>query len=182
MGVGKSTVGYFLADLLGFELIDTDKTIEHRTGKRITEIFQTDGEVAFRKMESDLVAELELLTSKVIATGGGLIVDTQNLASLKTHALVACLWASPETIFERVRNQSHRPLLHTPDPLERIRNLLAERTPFYREADLVLGVDFRHAADVARHIAKSFHDASHRMLRPDGFRKNALPPGGDNPR
>jgi shikimate kinase len=171
MGVGKSTVGHVLADLLHFELVDTDKLLEQRTGRRITEIFAHDGEAAFRQLEAGLVAELALLRGKVISTGGGLVVDPANLNSLKHHALVVCLWASPETIYERVKNQVHRPLLHTPDPLGKIRELLAARTPAYRAADMMVGVDYRHAVEVARHIAKSFHDLTYRggEKLPKGF-------------
>ena len=75
------------------------------------------------------------------------------------------LWAAPETIYERVKNQSHRPLLQAPDPLAKIRELMTLRTPVYREAaDIMVGVDYRHAPEVARHIAKSFQDAA--RIRP----------------
>lgn len=161
MGVGKSTVGNFLADLLGFELVDTDKLIEAREARRISEIFAQQGESHFRQLERALVRELAGAHGKVISTGGGTIMNPDNLESLREHALIACLWASPETIYERVRNQTHRPLLQSPDPLARIRQLMAERAPTYRSAaDIMVGVDFRHAPEVARHIAKSFQDVA----------------------
>lgn len=156
MGAGKSTVGFFLAEILRFELVDTDKVIEERKGRRVSEIFAEMGEPAFRAMESDLVEELGRRTGLVIATGGGLIINPANRARLRQHALIACLWASAETIFERVRTQSHRPLLRGPDPLHRIRELLEERAPIYREADLLVGVDFRHPPETARFIADAF--------------------------
>ena len=68
-------------------------------------------------------------------------LNPQNLASLKTHALVVCLWASPEKIWERVKNQTHRPLLHDADPQKKIRELLAAREPFYKQADVLLNTD-----------------------------------------
>lgn len=156
MGVGKSTVGQVLASLLGFEFIDTDRVIETRTGRRIADIFAQDGEPAFRALESSLVGEMETRSGLVISTGGGLIVNPKNLASLRGHALIVCLWASPAVIFERVRHQSHRPLLQTPDPQARIAELLEARRPAYQEADILVGVDFRGAGDTARHIANSF--------------------------
>lgn len=156
MGTGKTTVGSILAQLLHFEFIDTDKVIEQRQGRRIADIFATEGEPFFRKLESDLCTELGQLSNKVIATGGGLAVNPDNLASLRRHALIVCLWATPETIFQRVRHQQHRPLLHAPDPLQTIRDLLASRTPAYKKADLILGVDFRSPLETARHIATSF--------------------------
>ncbi len=156
MGAGKSTVGFFLAEILRFDLVDTDKVIEERQGRRVTEIFSELGEPAFRAMEAAVVEELGLRTGLVIATGGGLILNPTNRALLRQHALIACLWASAETLFERVRTQSHRPLLRSPDPLLRIRELLEERAPIYREADLLVGVDFRHPPETARFIAEAF--------------------------
>ena len=77
MGTGKTTIGHLLAELLGFELIDTDRVIEKRTQRRIQDIFAQDGEPAFRKMENDLVKELETASRTVISTGGGLIVNPE---------------------------------------------------------------------------------------------------------
>lgn len=159
MGAGKSTVGHILAELLGFEFVDTDRLIEQRQNRRISEIFEQDGEPFFRRLESELCRELESSSRRVIATGGGLAVDPANLESLRRHALVVCLWASPETLHERVRHQGHRPLLQDPDPLGRIRELLAARTPAYRKADILVGVDFRAPLDTARQIASGFRRA-----------------------
>ena len=130
------------------------------TGKTITEIFRTDGETAFRALEEKVVAELATRTKMVIATGGGLPANPANLTSLKTHALVVCLWASPEKIWERVKNQSHRPLLHDPDPQAKIRELLAARDPFYRQADVLLNTELRSLREVAQQIVHQFRLAT----------------------
>lgn len=156
MGAGKSTVGHLLSELLRFRLVDTDKVIEQRTGRRISDIFAQDGEAAFRGQEAALVKELESASDTVISTGGGLVVSPDNLASLQAHSLVVCLWASPAVIYERVRYQAHRPLLQSPDPLAKINELLAARAPFYKQADLLVGVDFRAPPESARHIATAF--------------------------
>ena len=156
MGAGKTTVGHLLAEVMGFELIDTDRVIEKRTQRRIQDIFATDGEPAFRALENQLVLELESSSRVVISTGGGLVVNRANLLSLRKHSLVTCLWASPETIFERVKSQTHRPLLNAPDPLGKIRDLLVQRAPYYKEADLLVGVDFRAPQETVRHIAAAF--------------------------
>ncbi len=156
MGAGKTTVGAILAQLLGFEFLDTDKVIEQRQGRRVADIFAKEGEVHFRALESSLCSELEGVSHKVIATGGGLPVNPANMESLRRHAFVACLWASPETIHGRVRTQHHRPLLQAEDPLGRIRDLLARRTPAYKGADLIVGVDYRSPVETARLIAKAF--------------------------
>jgi shikimate kinase len=159
MGTGKSTVGRLVAETLHFTFLDTDHVIEARASRSIAEIFEHEGEPAFREWERRIVDELTRRTKTVIATGGGLPANDANLASLKTHALVVCLWASPDTIWERVRGHRHRPLLNEPDPLQRIRDLLAARAPFYRQADVLVGVDTRSPREVAAHIVHHFHAA-----------------------
>jgi shikimate kinase len=159
MGTGKSSVGRVAADMLHFTFLDTDHVIQARAGKAVSDIFAQDGEPAFRQWERRIVEELTRRTKTVIATGGGLPADEANLASLKMHALVVCLWASPETIWERVRDHEHRPLLNEPDPLGRIRQLLAEREAFYRQADVLLNTGMRSVREVAQHVVHQFHMA-----------------------
>ncbi len=159
MGSGKTSVGRALAELLGFRFVDTDELIEGRAGRRIAEIFAQDGEPAFRRLESEAVSELAGTQGLVIATGGGLPTNQANLDSLKAHALVVCLWATPEKILERVRSQSHRPLLNVPDPLGRIRELLEARTPFYRQADVLVTTEGRPIREVAQQVATQFQMA-----------------------
>ncbi len=166
MGTGKSTVGRLVAKQLRFEFIDTDALIESRLGLRITEFFDKAGEAAFREQECRIVDELSRVTGTVIATGGGMAANDQNLASLKRHALVVCLWASPEIIRERVANQTHRPLLHEPDPLATIRRLLDERSPFYHRADLLVNTEPRSLKEVAHLIVHQFRLAQKTASEP----------------
>ncbi len=154
MGSGKSSVGRVVASLLHFTFLDTDAVIESRAGKTISEIFSQDGEPAFRALESKIVHELESRTRTVISTGGGMVVNPQNMESLKRHALVVCLWATPETILSRVRYQGHRPLLAGENPLERIRTLLAERAPAYKQADVLISTEFRSTPEIAQLVMK----------------------------
>jgi shikimate kinase len=156
MGAGKTSVGRLVADHLRFDYLDTDEMIQSRTGRTITDIFAKDGEPAFRALEQQVVEELTGRVKTVISTGGGLPVNPQNLASLKTHALVVCLWASPEKIWERVRSQSHRPLLRGPNPQAKIQELLATREPFYRQADVLLNTDIRSVREVAQQVIYQF--------------------------
>lgn len=160
MGTGKSTVGRLAAEQLKFDFLDTDALIEQRSGRKITEIFAQSGETAFRQLEAQLVAELATHTRTIISTGGGLPTNPANLASLKSHSLVICLWASPERIYERVRDQSHRPLLHDPDPLGKIRSLLATRENFYKQADVLINSDLRSAREVAQQVINQFRLAT----------------------
>lgn len=166
MGTGKSSVGRLVAKQLRFDLLDTDALIETRTGRRINSIFAQAGEGAFREHERRIVDELRSATNTVIATGGGMVADAQNLASLKQHALVVCLWASPEAIWERVASQTHRPLLQDPDPLARIRRLLQEREPFYRQADVLVNTDRRSVKEVAHQIVHQFRLARKTSFHP----------------
>src|SRR5262249_36325249 len=127
MGTGKSSVGQLVAAQLHFTFLDTDHVIAGRAGKRIAEIFPQRDEPVFPHLEKKIVGELVTRKRTVISTGGGLPANSENLVSLKTHSLVICLWASPEKIWDRVRTQTHRPLLNEADPLAKIRSLLAQR-------------------------------------------------------
>jgi len=159
MGTGKSSVGRMAADAMRFTFLDTDHVIEARAGASISEIFAQQGELAFREWERRIVQELTRRQKTVIATGGGLPANPENLASLKTHALVVCLWATPETIYARVRENTHRPLLQGPDPLAKIRELLAAREPYYRQADVLVNTELRSPREVASQVVHQFHMA-----------------------
>ena len=156
MGTGKTSVGRLVAEQLRFDYLDTDEVIQSETGRTVTEIFETDGEPAFRALEEKVVKELAGRRKTVIATGGGLPLNPNNLASLKTHSLVVCLWSSPEKIWERVRHQSHRPLLHDENPQAKIRELLAVREQFYKQADVLLNTDLRSLREVAQQVVHQF--------------------------
>ncbi len=156
MGTGKSSVGHHVAAQLHFHFVDTDALIESRAGATIAEIFARDGEPRFREYEALVTADLAHCRRTVISTGGGLVANPANLEALKSHALVVCLWASPETILERVHHQSHRPLLHGPDPLAKIRSLLSVREPFYKQADILLSTDCRCIREVAHQVVSQF--------------------------
>ena len=156
MGTGKSSVGRMISDQLRFQFVDTDELIERRADKSITRIFAEDGEPVFRQLERDVVQELASQSGIVIATGGGLGANPDNLKSLKEHSVVVCLWASPEKIWDRVRTQSHRPLLQDPDPMAKIRHLLSVREPFYKQADVLLNTELRGLREVAQQAIHQF--------------------------
>ena len=156
MGTGKTSVGKLVAEQLHFEFLDTDELIQSRTGRTIAEIFSKDGEQVFRELERQVVEQLAQRTRTVISTGGGLPANRNNLDQLKSHALTICLWASPEKIWERVRHQSHRPLLHDADPQKKIQDLLKVREPFYKQADVLVNTDLRSPREVAQQVALQF--------------------------
>lgn len=134
MGTGKSTVGRALAARLGSSLIDTDQLIEQRTNCRITDIFDRQGEAAFRQMEAELAHELAARHDLIIATGGGFFTNPENIRVLEQSGHIFCLTATPQDILDRVKKQRQiRPLLQHSDPLEQIRQLLLKRESVYRQ-------------------------------------------------
>lgn len=155
MGTGKTTVGRLLAELTGFGFIDTDAVIEDRHGP-IVEIFVERGEAAFRAIERDLAAELAGRSGLVIATGGRLMLDPDNVATLGGNSHVFCLVAGPDEIHRRViadADRIERPLLAGPDPRARIGELLAERRDGYRRFTQVV-TDGRSPETIAAEIAE----------------------------
>lgn len=143
MGCGKSTVGIKLSYHLRRALEDTDKLIEKEEGRTISEIFKTDGETYFRSLETECLKKLIQTTDgKIISVGGGLPIREENHVLLKELGTVIYLRATPETIYERVKHDTTRPLLQGDNPQEKIRTLLQERTPIYEQAaDFVIDVD-----------------------------------------
>lgn len=143
MGCGKSTVGIRLSYKLRRVVEDTDKLIEKKEGLSINDIFTQKGEMAFRQMETDCLKELlNCKEERVISTGGGLPMKRENHALLKKLGTVFYLKISPECVWERLKNDTTRPLLQCENPLERIRTLLEEREALYAEAaDVTICVD-----------------------------------------
>lgn len=131
-GSGKSTVGRQLARRLGLAFADSDHEIERRIGCSIRSFFEREGEEAFRDVEEDVVREL-CSRDGVLATGGGAVLRPANRAQLRAAGHVVYLHSSPEELFRRLRHDRNRPLLQVADPLQRLRELHAQRDPLYRE-------------------------------------------------
>ena len=161
MATGKSTVGRLLADRLDLEFMDTDLIIEERHGP-IPEIFETQGEEAFRAMERSLAVELGSRTGLVIATGGGMLLDPNNVDALCRRGRIICLVAGPEEILRRVSadgSLAKRPLLAGDDPGGRIVELLAERAPGYARFTHV-ATDGVEPDEVVEEVARMWREAS----------------------
>jgi len=164
-GTGKSLVARGVARQLGWDFIDTDNEIVSLAKKPIAEIFSSDGEEKFRELERAVIKRASRHTHRVIAIGGGAIVDPQNRAKLAYNGVIVCLEARPETIYQRLfQEDSHgpeiRPLLEGDNPLERIRQLKAQRQPYYDDVDLVINTDDLSIDDVAKEVVKGW-----RLLR-----------------
>jgi shikimate kinase len=134
MGSGKSSIGRKLSRRLGFQFIDTDQLIVERAGMPIPDIFARRGEDAFRDLEAEVLGSIGHLNRCIVATGGGAVLREKNRALLREIGFVVRLTASEDTIFERVSRTNKRPLLHTENPRETMRQLLAVREEFYQAA------------------------------------------------
>jgi shikimate kinase len=153
MGAGKSTVGRLLARRLKLRFYDSDHEIERRCGVKIPVIFEIEGEAGFRSREIQVVAELTVLSSIVLATGGGAVLAPENRERLAEHGTVVYLRARPEDLYERIRHDRNRPLLATADPLARLHEIYTVRDPLYREiADLVIDTSVQGVQVLARDL------------------------------
>ena len=139
MASGKSRIGRAIAERLHATFIDTDALIVERQGKTISEIFETQGEEAFRKMELDVIREIAADSKpKVVALGGGALTQTAVVSLIRKTGLIVRLWATPEVLSERIGRKDTRPLMAGLSPeerLEKIKKMLAEREPRYALAD-----------------------------------------------
>lgn len=153
MGSGKTTVGRRVAARLGRRLRDSDAEVEARTGRTVREIFETDGEPAFRAEEARALAEaLDDPEPAVVAAAGGVVLDPANRDRLRAGGTVVWLEASPEDLARRVGSRNHRPLLGD-DPLVALRRLDGERRALYEEvADHVVPVGRRPVEDVVADV------------------------------
>jgi shikimate kinase len=156
MATGKSTFGRMIANRLGMQFIDVDSAIEHQAGMPVTEIFQTFGEAHFRQLERKFIESGHPARGCVVACGGGLVCQPGMLELLREKGVIICLSASEETILARTANRNDRPLLNTENPADRIRRLLAERTPIYQRAGTMVLTENRPFNDVAEHLVRVY--------------------------
>lgn len=160
MGSGKTTVGLRLSYRLRRPVIDTDKEIEREEQRAISDIFATDGEAYFRDRETACLRKLiESANHQIISVGGGLPVREENRALLHELGQVFYLQAKGETIYERVKDDTTRPLLQGGDPLAKIQALLNERDPYYRAAaDVVIAVDGKSFEQIINEIEEHVNE------------------------
>ncbi len=133
-GAGKSTVGRQLAQRMGVPFVDLDHHLEKQLGCSIRQFFEVEGEERFRTLESEALADIaQRPGGMVLSTGGGAVLRPENRQVLRDFGNVLYLRASPEEIFKRIRHDKTRPLLQVAQPLERLRELYAQRDPLYRQ-------------------------------------------------
>ena len=160
MGSGKTTVGLRLSYRLRRPVIDTDKEIEREEQRTISDIFAADGEAYFRDKETACLRKLiGSANHQIISVGGGLPIREENRALLHELGQVFYLRAKGETIYERVKDDTTRPLLQGGDPLAKIQALLNERDPYYQAAaDVVIAVDGKSFDQILNEIEEHVNE------------------------
>jgi shikimate kinase len=164
-GAGKTTVGHYLANRLGWTFADADDLIEAVAGQSIAEIFASEGEPGFRDREAAALAELCARPACVIATGGGAILREANRLLLRKSGFVVWLTAAPETVWSRLvtdpTTAGRRPNLTPTGGFEEVRTLIAARAPLYREtADFAIASDSLSPETVADAILMAWNGGS----------------------
>lgn len=153
MGVGKSTVAGQLEKTLKMERIEMDALIEKQSGMAISEIFEKHGEDYFRRLESELLIDLQKKKRQIVSCGGGIVLRAENAEYMKKSGRVIWLTASPETIFERVKDSTERPILNNNMNVEFIESLYEKRKEKYQEAaDITVKTDGKNAKQICEEI------------------------------
>lgn len=153
MGCGKSTMARLLAEELHMELVEMDETIEKEENRTINDIFATDGEAYFRDLESQLIVRIADRGGMIVSCGGGAILREENVANMKKNGTIVYLSATPETIYERVRHSTNRPLLNGNMNIEYISQLMSKRVDKYEKAaDVILCVNKKEKNEIVREL------------------------------
>ncbi len=138
MGTGKTVAGKEVAGQLDRNFLDLDSLIEEAQNKKIARIFAEDGEPYFRKAEKQILKKVSAGINLVVACGGGIVLDKENIQIMKQTGIMICLTSRPEVILARTQRYKHRPLLNVDDPKKKIEELLEFRAPFYAQADYTI--------------------------------------------
>jgi shikimate kinase len=156
-GSGKSTIGRRLAKALGVSLLDTDTAIEQQTGRTIADIFATDGEREFRRIEEDVIRAALAEHDGVLSLGGGAVTSPGVCAALAGHTVVYLEISAAEGV-RRTGGNTVRPLLAGPDRAEKFRELMSKRVPLYRRvATIRVDTNRRNPGAVVRYIVSRLH-------------------------
>ena len=158
MGTGKSSVGCQLAKQKKWSFVDLDELIELQQQRRIVDIFAQEGEKHFRKIEKKILKQVSTQKRFVVACGGGIVLDPENIKLMKKTGLLICLCADCETIFKRISLRTGRPILNVAKPRERVELLLKMRAPYYLQADKTVDTSRLSITQVAANIARMLAD------------------------
>ncbi len=175
-GSGKSTIGRRLAKAMGLTLLDTDAVIEQRTGRTIADIFTTDGEPGFRRIEEEVIREALETHDGILSLGGGAVTTAGVREALSGHTVVYLEISAAEGV-RRTSGSTIRPLLAGPDRAEKYRALMTDRIPLYRRvATIRVNTNRRNPGAVVRYIASRLENPDQRRRRPPWRRPAASAP------
>jgi shikimate kinase len=172
-GSGKSTIGRRLAKSLGTSMLDTDAAIEETTGRTIADIFATDGEKEFRRIEEDVIRAALQSHDGVLSLGGGAVTTPGVRDALAGHTVIYLEISAAEGV-RRTGGSTVRPLLAGPDRNEKFKALMAERVPLYRRvATMRVNTNRRNPGAVVRHIVDRLENpqAARRRRRRPSWRR-----------
>lgn len=157
MGAGKSSVSSYLNQVLGLEVVEMDQEIVDREGMSISDIFAAQGEEYFRNLETKLLIEMQEKNNVVVSCGGGAAMREQNVIEMKKNGKVVLLTATPETIYERVKDSTERPLLNGNMNVEYISELMEKRRDKYEAAaDIVIYTDQKSVEEICEELLQKF--------------------------
>lgn len=153
MGTGKSTVSDYLSTRFSMKIVEMDSEIAKREQMSIPDIFSTYGEEYFRDLETRLLVEMQAQRNTVISCGGGVALRERNVAEMKKNGYVVLLTASPETVYERVKDNDDRPLLSGRKNVKGISELMEQRRGKYEAAaDVVINTDNKTVTQVCEEL------------------------------
>jgi len=154
-GCGKTTIGRHLSDILNYSFIDTDARIEAVNGMPVTAIFDKYGEEHFRRLEAETIKYAAHSEDTVIATGGGCVLNPDNMKALSENGRIVYLKCSPEKVYLNIKDDTSRPLLQSADKLQRITQMLELRAPLYEKyADIIINITDRDVDTAVELVSK----------------------------
>ena len=160
MGTGKSTIARELAKTRQMNIVEMDEEIVRRRGKSIADIFEEEGEEYFRDLETALLKELQTKENQVISCGGGAVLREENVRVMKKNGCVVLLTALPQTIYERVKNNTDRPILQGNMNVEYIASLMEKRREKYEKAsDIVIATDGKNVSQICEEMLQKLAES-----------------------
>ena len=160
MGTGKSTIARELAKTRKMNIVEMDEEIVRRRGKSIADIFKEEGEEYFRDLETALLKELQTKENQVISCGGGAVLREENVRVMKKNGCVVLLTALPQTIYERVKNNTDRPILQGNMNVEYIASLMEKRREKYEKAaDIVIATDGKNVSQICEEMLQKLAES-----------------------
>lgn len=155
MGTGKSTVSSYLSKWLDMEEVDVDAMIATKAEKSIPEIFEEYGEEYFRDLETKTLLEVQKREQLIVSCGGGIVLRDENVKTMKEHGKIVLLTATPETVYERVKDSKNRPILNGNMNVEYIAQLMERRRERYLQcADIIIATDNKSVQQIGEEMIK----------------------------